>query len=607
MKGLVNTSKGLAEYLPSKTAPGALGPMDTYTALTYMGGPLLSTVELVSLYWGEFAQADINTMQAWLQGFAGYLSGVAAPIRQEPVLWQYGNFAASVGAWHQESPPPSNATEADVQSLITRLQGASLLPAFSTNRLFLVFTLGVTFGGYGTTWCAYHGSWGSGQYFAICPYPSSGGCGNANPTQSWQSVTSHEILEACTDPSVGTGWVEGGEEGGDVCAWEEFTMPFGTVQRFADNRQLACSVFTKKVGTAAAVGRNADGRLETFVVGTDQGMYHDWQTSPGGGWSGWNGLGGILTSEPVVVSNADGRLEAFVVGTDKGLYHNWQVSPGGGWSGWVGLGGSLESELAAITNFDGRIEIFAVASDNSLQHIWQTAPNNGWSNWASLGGVLTSDPAVGRNADGRLEAFTQGTDGALWHIWQTSAGGAWSGWASLGGVITSDPCVASNKDGRLEAFARGTDGGVYHIWQSSPGGAWSAWSGLGGVIAGDPAVASNKDGRLEVFARGTDGAIYHIWQNSPGGSWSGWNSLNGVLTSDPCIGVNADGRLEVFARGTDNALWHVWQIDLPLNIVVWSGWASLGGGIATEARPRVTVRPPTEVAVRKLGERVAAA
>jgi len=29
-----------------------------------------------------------------------------------------------------------------------------------------------------------------------------------------------------------------------------------------------------------AVGRNADGRLEVFVVGTDSALWHDWQTAP---------------------------------------------------------------------------------------------------------------------------------------------------------------------------------------------------------------------------------------------------------------------------------------------------------------------------------------
>ena len=99
------------------------------------------------------------------------------------------------------------------------------------------------------------------------------------------------------------------------------------------------------------------------------------------------------------------------------------------------------------------------------------------------------------------------------------------------------------------------------------------WQSLGGVIT-DPVVARNQDGRLEVFARGTDNALWHIWQVAPNSTWSGWASLGGVMASKVVVDNNKDGRLEVFVRGDDNALWHIWQ-TAPNN--GWSGWSSLGG------------------------------
>src|SRR2546430_12459007 len=47
-----------------------------------------------------------------------------------------------------------------------------------------------------------------------------------------------------------------------------------------------------------SVRQNLDGRLEAFGVGTDNGLWHIWQTAPNGNWSGWAPLGGIITSEP---------------------------------------------------------------------------------------------------------------------------------------------------------------------------------------------------------------------------------------------------------------------------------------------------------------------
>jgi hypothetical protein len=331
------------------------------------------------------------------------------------------------------------------------------------------------------------------------------------------------------------------------------------------------SVEVEPSTSAPAVGKNANGTLEVFVRNpTDGSLSHDWQTSAGGAWAGWDGLGGGLTSAPQVAANLDGRLEVFVRGTDSALWHIWQNAPGV-WSGWQGLGGVLTSTPAVAKNKDGRLEVFVRGTDDALYHIWQNTPGGGWSAWQKLGGVLLSDPAVGQNADGRLEVFARGSDGSLEHIWQQTPG-VWSGWASLGGVLTSNPVVGSNSDGRLEVFVRGTDLALYHNWQLAPG-VWSGWADLGGGVVGDPTVGRNDDGhgggRLEVFVRGTDMTIYHNYQTSPGGAWSGWSqlsplSLNGFplpasFTSDVGVGLNADRRLEIFAQGSFLGYEHLWQ------------------------------------------------
>jgi hypothetical protein len=61
-----------------------------------------------------------------------------------------------------------------------------------------------------------------------------------------------------------------------------------------------------------------------------------------GPWSGWSSLGGTITSDPAVAVNSDGRLEVFARGTDDALWHIWQTAPHAGpWSGWSSLGGTL--------------------------------------------------------------------------------------------------------------------------------------------------------------------------------------------------------------------------------------------------------------------------
>src|SRR5690349_3086633 len=78
-----------------------------------------------------------------------------------------------------------------------------------------------------------------------------------------------------------------------------------------------------------------------IAIGTDNALWHIWQTAPNNGWSSWASLGGILTSSRAVGRNADGRLEVFVRGTDEALWHIWQLTPGGAWSSWASLGGVI--------------------------------------------------------------------------------------------------------------------------------------------------------------------------------------------------------------------------------------------------------------------------
>jgi hypothetical protein len=83
------------------------------------------------------------------------------------------------------------------------------------------------------------------------------------------------------------------------------------------------------------VVRNTDGRLELFAVyGNNRTLCHRWQTTKNsntGRWewsNGWDPLGGYWSarSTPAVALNADNRLEVFMVGKNQQLYHTWQKS-----------------------------------------------------------------------------------------------------------------------------------------------------------------------------------------------------------------------------------------------------------------------------------------
>jgi hypothetical protein len=69
----------------------------------------------------------------------------------------------------------------------------------------------------------------------------------------------------------------------------------------------------------------------------------------------------------------------FARGTDNALWHIWQTAANNGWSGWATLGGGVKDLLTVNNNADGRLEVFIRGMDNALWHVWQTAPSNGWN------------------------------------------------------------------------------------------------------------------------------------------------------------------------------------------------------------------------------------
>src|SRR6266404_2833033 len=103
MKKTANESKHDVEYLPPKdsikVAGGPVGGPAPVPPLVYNSGPIMSGPQFISFYWGPFASTDINAMQAWLAGYAGYLNGVGVPVGEEQVLQQYGVSGATVGPY----------------------------------------------------------------------------------------------------------------------------------------------------------------------------------------------------------------------------------------------------------------------------------------------------------------------------------------------------------------------------------------------------------------------------------------------------------------------------------------------------------------------------
>jgi hypothetical protein len=261
--------------------------------------------------------------------------------------------------------------------------------------------------------------------------------------------------------------------------------------------------------------------------------------------SGWQSVGGALTSAPDAAAWGGGHLDVVARGTDSALWTNSR--DGGRWSGWRPLGGILQTGSApgAVSWAPGRLDVFVRGSDDALWHRWYDGGR--WSGWESLGGVLTSGPDAASWGAGRLDVFVRGSDGGLWHRWFDS--GRWSGWEPLGGSLNSDPSATSWGPGRLDVFARSSSGQLIHRWWS---GGWGSETLPAAVTSGPDATAPGP-GLLDVFGLGTSNAV---WGTAfTGSGWTAWHALGGTGTSDPSATSSSPGTFDLFVRGTDQALY----------------------------------------------------
>jgi hypothetical protein len=252
----------------------------------------------------------------------------------------------------------------------------------------------------------------------------------------------------------------------------------------------------------------AVGVLHVYARGTNG---HLMQKAYNGSWDEWQDLGGEIKAgtSPTAVSWGPNRIDVFVTGTDSALWHKCWT--GSAWSGWQSLGGVLTSSPGATSWGPGILHVFARGADG---HLMQKAYAGDWGGWQDLGGDIKpgTTPAAVSWGPNRIDVFATGTDAACWHKCWTGSG--WSGWENLGGVQTSSPGATSWGVGILHVYVRGTNG---HLMQKAYSGNWDNWQDLGGVLkpGTSPTAVSWGPNRIDVFITGTDDALYHrCWTGS---------------------------------------------------------------------------------------------
>ncbi|MGI8438444.1 MAG: hypothetical protein ACR2NX_16345 [Chthoniobacterales bacterium] len=222
---------------------------DTVTPLTYRGGPLLTAVEVFTVFWGSGWKKIPETVTALNDFFPAILPLLTKQLAEYSVP-QFkigdGHWLGSVSL--TKPALKKSVTDAAIQEMLqAQTSSNKAFPQPGPNVLYFVYLapgVRVTQGGSASclAFCGYHDQIGGKIFYAVMPYPNCQGClGALQPLAALTSTSSHELCEAITDPIPGQGWYnDTAGEIGDICAWK--TKPLGgyTVQLEWSNQAKKC-------------------------------------------------------------------------------------------------------------------------------------------------------------------------------------------------------------------------------------------------------------------------------------------------------------------------------------------------------------------------------
>jgi subtilase family serine protease len=224
------------------------------------------------------------------------------------------------------------------------------------------------------------------------------GCSAYEAKPSWQSGLPgcanriNTDVSADADPATGVavydtysqgGWLY---EGGTSAASPIIASVYALAGTPAPGTYPSSYIYAHQPAGLFDVTSGSNGSCSPAILCT-AGAYWDGPT----GYGTPNGTAAFTpkpTGAVAATTNQDGRVEIFATDPGGVVYHDWQVTPGGGWSGWSQLASNSGfTSLAASTNQDGRLEVFATTANGVVYHNYQTAPNSGWSGWSQLAGA----------------------------------------------------------------------------------------------------------------------------------------------------------------------------------------------------------------------------
>lgn len=235
--------------VPLHTAP-RLGAAVT-PQLTYRNGPLLTNVEVFTVFWGKAWQDATNSaVLKQMNEFFDFIltSKLMDQMAEYSIAGKTIGHGIRTGSFTMTSSEPgTKVQDSAIQKMLHSEIAAGTLPAQNGNSLYFIFLppgTQVEQGGSAscTDFCGYHDATADNIFYATMPYPNCAGCeGGLSALEALTSTSSHELCEAITDPVPGQGWYDDANgEVGDICAWKTKKLNGYTVQLEWSNEAEAC-------------------------------------------------------------------------------------------------------------------------------------------------------------------------------------------------------------------------------------------------------------------------------------------------------------------------------------------------------------------------------
>ena len=416
--------------------------------LTYNGGPIMNSSVTYAIFWEPTTLQDGSNTQvsptynSLLQNYFGDIGGSGLYGNNTQYYDTNGHIANNStfgGAWTDTSAYPTSLCDDSATPLdcITDTQiQAEVAKAMTANNwtgglthMFFVFTSsgeGSCFDTSSTScsftqYCAYHGFFSDNNnqpiVYANMPYTGTNlnACGvSTSPNNDFDAdstinVTSHEHMEAVTDPELNAWYDAQGNEIGDKCAWNfgtpsldndqanvQWNSHYYIVQQEWSNAIDGCTLSSSTpppAGGVAYVGSN-DGSV--YAVNTNDGTQL-WKAK----------TGGAVVSSPVVVNNT-----LYVGSRDRYVY---ALNASTGSLLWRTRTGNAIYSSPQIVNGT----LFIGSADGTF---YALNSSNGSIQWRfKTGSSILTTPAIASNvayvssSNGQLYALNAGNGRMLWH------------------------------------------------------------------------------------------------------------------------------------------------------------------------------------------------